>query len=75
MRPKDGDVAPLEANVDKMEALLKSWASEIDALAAKARPAGGLLNIDFLLNLDELKAKRAVAQAKIDEFKAAGSGT
>ena len=56
-------MGPMEANIDKMEAQLKQWAVLIDSLAAKA---------EYRLSIDDLKAKRAVAQAKVDEFKAAG---
>ena len=64
---------PIEANVDKMEAQLKQWAARIDGLAAKAEKAGAQAKIEVRLSIDDLKAKRAVAQAKLDEFKTAGS--
>ena len=73
MRPKsrkDRPVGPMEANVDKMEAQLKRWAAQIDGLAAKA---GTPARLEYRQSIDDLKAKRAVAQAKVGEFKAAGS--
>ena len=65
-------MGPMEANIDKMEAQLKQWAVLIDSLAAKAEKAGARAKIEYRLSIDDLKAKRAVAQAKVDEFKAAG---
>jgi hypothetical protein len=69
---KDRSVGLAEANVDKMEAQLKLWIAQIDSLAAKADMAGAKAGIDYRLSLDDLKVKRAVAQSKVDEFKAAG---
>jgi hypothetical protein len=71
-RPNTIVVGPLEANVDKLEAQLKLWAAKIDVLAAKADQAGAQAGIDYRAGIDDLKAKRVVAQAKIDEYKAAG---
>ena len=67
-------MGPMEANVDKMEAQLKLWTAQIDGLAVKAEKTGAQARIECRQNIDDLKARRAVAQAKVDEFKAAGSG-
>jgi len=64
----------MEANVDKMEAQLKLWARQIDVLAARPGKTGAKVRIEYLQNIDELKLRRAVAQVKVDEFKAAGIG-
>jgi len=66
-------VGAMEANVEKMEAQLKTWAVQIDGLTAKAEQAGEQAKIDFRQGIDDLKAKRAAAQIKVEEFKAAGS--
>ena len=63
----------MEANVDKMEAQLKLWAAQIDGMAAKAEKTCPWAKIECHQGIDDLKARRAVAQAKVDEFKAAGS--
>lgn len=69
-----GYVGPLEANVGKLEAQLTLWAVQIDDLAAKADKAGARATIEYRQSIDDLKIKRAMAQEKFDEFKAAGSG-
>ena len=56
-----------------MEAQLKLWSSRIEKLAAGARKAGARTGIVYFLSIDDLKVKRALAQAKVEEFKAAGS--
>ncbi|MDD5224852.1 MAG: hypothetical protein PHE84_12780 [bacterium] len=72
-RDKDRYAGPLEADVDKMEAQLRLWTAQIDGLADKAKKTGAQAKIEYLQSIDDLKAKRAVAQAKVDEFRAAGS--
>ena len=62
----------MEAAVDKMEAQLKLCSLKIDALAARTHKAGVRVGFEALLYVDELKALRAIAQAKFDEFRAAG---
>jgi hypothetical protein len=69
---KDTARGPLEPNVDKMEAQLTVWAAKIDGLSAKAGHAGVRAGIEYRLSIDDLKAKRVLAQAKVDEYKAAG---
>ena len=66
-------MGPMKANVDKMEAQLKLWAAQIDGLAAQAEKTCPRAKIECRQGIDDLKARRAVAQAKVDEFKAAGS--
>jgi len=73
MNRKKRSMGPMEANVDKMEAQLKQWAAQIDVLVEKAGKAGAQAGIEYRLSIDDLKAKRVIAQAKVDEFKAAGS--
>jgi hypothetical protein len=70
---KDRAIGLMEANVEKMEEQLKRWAAQIDGLAAKAHKAGAQAEIEYRLSIDDLKAKRVIAQLKVDEFKTAGS--
>ena len=62
----------MEAAVEQMEAQLKLWCSKIDDLAAKTQKAGVRIGFDALMYVDELKALRATAQTRFDEFRAAG---
>jgi len=61
----------VEAAVKKMEAQLKLWTLNIDHLSAEAQVAGVQARFDTLMRIDELKALHAIAQSKIEKFKAA----
>lgn len=63
----------IEANVNKMEEQLKLWDAKLDVIVAKAKVAGAQAKIEHHKQIDAIKAKRAQAQAKFNEFKAAGS--
>jgi hypothetical protein len=63
----------VEAAVKKMEAQLKQWGVRIDSLAAKTQAVGVQARFDSLMYVDELKALRAIAQSKLDEFNAAAN--
>ena len=65
----------MEADVGKLEAQLKVWGARIDRLAAAAGKAGVGARIELHQQIDDLKAKRAIAQARFDEFRAAGIAT
>ena len=62
----------MEAAVKTMEAQLKLWGLKIDRLATKTQAVGVQARFDALMYVDELKALRAIAQSKLDEFRAAG---
>ena len=66
----------IESNVDKtvskLEAQLKLWSAKFNELAAKIEVAGQEAKIDARKRVDDMKAKLKVAQAKLDEAKAAG---
>ena len=66
----------IESNVDKtmskLENQLKLWGAKLTELAAKVEVAGQETKIDARKRLDDMKAKIKVAQAKLDEAKAAG---
>jgi hypothetical protein len=63
----------IDKNLSKLEAQLKLWGAKLSEVMAKANVAGQQAKIDSRKQLDELKAKLAVAQSKLDEAKAAGS--
>ena len=63
----------LETHVGKMETQLGQWGAKLDELVAKAEEAGTEAKSDYRKHIDDLKAKHQVAQAKLDELRAAGS--
>jgi len=66
---------PLAANVEKMETQLEVWAGKIDEFTASAQESNGWARIDLRQRIDDLKIKRALVRANLDQFKAAGSDT
>lgn len=62
----------VDKNLSKLEAQLKLWGAKLNEVAAKANVAGKQASIDSRKQVEGLKAKLAVAQAKLDEAKAAG---
>jgi len=54
------------------EAQLKLWGIKIEEIAAKNRVPGVRVGFDALLYVDELKALHAIAQSKLEDFRAAG---
>ena len=66
----------IEVNVDKtmskLQDQLKLWGAKLTELAAKVDVAGQETKIDARKRLDDMKSKMTVAQAKLDEAKAAG---
>jgi len=63
----------LEANVEKIEAELKLWTAKIDELTASAQKSNGWARIDLRQRIDDLKVRRALVRAKLDELESAGS--
>jgi len=63
----------MEAYVNKMESQFKLWDAQLDVLMAKAKVVGMQAKNEHSERIDAIKAKRAQAQAKFDEVKAAGS--
>jgi hypothetical protein len=62
---------PLDTNVERMEAQLKRWHAKIDEFAAVVQKSNGWRRIDLLQRIDELKIKRALLRAKLDEWEVA----
>ena len=58
------------SDVAKMETQLTRWAALIDDLAARA-DKGAQIKIEHRQRIDDLKVKRAVAQERFNEYKAA----
>ncbi len=61
----------IKSVVEKMAAQLEVLNSKIERLAAKTLMAGDQISFEDLLHIDELKALYAIAQSKLDEFRAA----
>lgn len=59
-------------NIEKMDAQIKEWGAKIESLLARAEMAGEHVKADYRRQVEELKAKRLDAQARLDEFRAAG---
>ena len=60
-----------KAHVGKIESRLKRWGAKLDELVAKAGEAGAEIKVDTQEHLADLRAKHKVAQAKLEELKAA----
>lgn len=63
----------MERAVKEMEARLKHWRLKIDHLETKTQVAGVQASFEALMYIDELKALHALAQSKLDEFRAAAA--
>lgn len=63
----------IDKSIAKMDAQLTLWNAKLGELIAKGKVAGHEAAEDARERLDELKAKLAVAQTKLDEAKAARS--
>jgi len=61
----------LEKAIEEMETRLRLWSLKIDRLVAKTQIAGAQPSFEALMYVDELKALHAIAQSKLDEFRAA----
>ncbi|MBN1771732.1 MAG: coiled coil domain-containing protein [Deltaproteobacteria bacterium] len=61
--------AASEKRLEKMEAQLGRWSARIDRLVAVAESAGARATIVEHQRNDELRACRAIAQARFDEYR------
>lgn len=61
-----------QVQIGKMEKQLKQWGARLDDLAAQVTTAGAKAKADERQVVADLRAKRELAQAKLDELKAAG---
>lgn len=64
----------LDTNPSKIEEQFKLWDAKLDVLVAKAKVAEKEAKIDLGKRIEAIKANRATAQSKYEEYKAAGSG-
>jgi hypothetical protein len=55
-----------------METQLTVWAGKIDEFTAAAQESNGWARIGLRQRVDDLKIKRALVRANLDELKAAG---
>lgn len=62
----------MDPAVEKLEAQIRRWSMIIDEVAAKAQKAGAQARFEDLTHVDELKALLAIAQSKLDRFRAGG---
>jgi len=60
-----------ESYQKKLQAQLDEWSADIDKLKAKADKAEADTKLEFHQKVEELKEKRAAANAKLTELKAA----
>lgn len=63
-----------DAYVQKLKAKLDEWNAEIDLLAAKADQAEADAKIAYQERLEDLRAKRADVEGKINDLQQAGEG-
>ena len=66
---------PSAASVRRMETQLEVWAGKIDEFTTAAQESNGWAGIDLRQRIDDLKVKRALVRANLDEVKAAGSNS
>ena len=62
----------MKADSRKMDARLRRITRRINKLAAGADADSERTTIEYRLSIDDLKAKRAVAEARVEAFKKAG---
>ncbi len=67
------DIETMEAHVGKMEKKFQQWGAKFDEIISRTQDVGMDARGDWHDRIDELKVKRAEAQLKFDELKAAGS--
>ena len=61
-----------EAYIQKLKAKMDEWNAEIDILSAKAEQAKAETKIEYLKEMEDLRAKRRDLQEKIVEMEKAG---
>ena len=58
---------------DKMDARLREWQANIDALKARADQAGAEQRIKYHEEIDSLRTKQQRVQEKLEELRTAGT--
>jgi hypothetical protein len=61
-----------QVQLGKMEEQLKQWGAKLDSMTEKVTAAGAKAKADERKVVADLRAKQELAQAKLDELKAAG---
>ncbi len=69
-RSQDIGVTTMGTKAKTMEAQILRWRAKIEELSAQARKAGPQARMDYLQRIDDLKARCAVTQSKLDKLKA-----
>ena len=62
-----------QESIGKREAQLRHWGARLDQIVAKAEKVGIEVNAAKRQRVDEARTKYQAAQAKLNEYKAAGS--
>ena len=68
------DESQIDAYTSKLNAQLKEWNAKVDQLRAKGQSATVEAKAQLNKQLDDLTAKRGVAEKKLKELQAAGAG-
>jgi chromosome segregation ATPase len=68
MQNKGAVMASRQAYVQKLNAQLKEWDAKLDQLSAKAQKATADARINYENELESLRARRAVANRKLEEL-------
>jgi hypothetical protein len=63
-------MATIAENLERMDAQLERWGVKIDALVAQAEVPGTKAAVNHRELIDELKASRAAARGRLEEFRA-----
>ena len=61
-----------DAYIQKIEAQLEEWKSEIDKIKAKADKADAEAKLEYYEQIEELRTKQQAAQEKFTQLKDAG---
>ena len=62
---------PKVDRLDKMEAQLERWSARIDRVAARTEVVGAFVSIEEHHRIDELRVRRAIAQARFEAYRTA----
>ena len=63
-------MATIAENLERMDAQLERWGVKVDALVARAEGTDTKAAVNHRELIDELKASRAAARGRLDEFHA-----
>jgi len=70
----DNTMNTTEINIDKLQSQLDAWKADVAKLEARARSANADAQLAYLREVDDLKAKYAEAETKLDQLRKAQKG-